>query len=211
MKLKILILFFFFIYVDGILAQEKKNGFSDIRLSYIVSSLSAGENFFINGETLMPYGIGLETTYSFGTKIRTEFGMSFKTTGMLKDDGYIIRESDGYSGPTHREYIRNHFDFPVHLHYMIVSPKSLDITLISGFKPSFIKLKSDNNPDSDGYVGKIQNTWFGISLDLGLEECLKISDKFGVFASQVFGYYFIGDYKELFAIDLNIGLKYNFK
>lgn len=32
-----------------------------------------------------------------------------------------------------------------------------------------------------------------------------------VFASQVFGYYMIGDYEKLLAIDLKLGLKYNLK
>jgi hypothetical protein len=211
MNIKTLLLVFLVMFANITLAQDKKKGFSDIRFSYIFSSVSAEANTFENSETLIPYGIGLETTYSLNTRLKTELGMSFKTTGKVIDDGYIIRESEGYSGPIHMEYIRNYFEIPLHLHYDILSPKSFNITLISGFKASFINLKSDNSPNWNGYVGHTQSNWFGVSLDIGVEEGLKISNKFGIFSSQVFGYYIIGDYKNLFSIDLKLGLKYNLK
>lgn len=211
MKPKMLALFILISYAHIVLAQDEKNGFSDIRFSYILSSISAGENFFKNDDTKIPYGIGIETTYNLNKRLNLSIGVSFKTTGLLTIDGFRIGEFGGYSGPIHIELRRHYFDIPLHLHYAILDHRSFEVSLIAGFKESFIKIVSENAPDNNGIYGHTKVNWSGTSYDMGIAEGLRLTDRFGLIASQVCGYYFIGNIKPVLVIDLQFGLKYVLK
>jgi hypothetical protein len=189
-------------------AQDEKNGFSDIKLSYNISSISAGGNHFSTGETLLPFGAGLEFVYYLGKRTYVNLGFIFKTSGNQTQIGEVISEFGSYSGPVYREYKQIFFDIPIQIQYKLIKTKPLDIYLSSGFVSTIYNYKSYNNPDFDGKVGESKDNSFNSGLEIGLIECIKINEKIELFTSQFYGYYLFGNLKEIMTIDLKIGLKY---
>jgi hypothetical protein len=212
MKTRLLIIFLIAINSVSVKSQisEKLTGFSDIKLSYNLSSMSAGGDHFKKGETIIPFGAGLELTYNLSKRFSSDFGIEFRTTGKRIADSFIISEF-GYSGPVHNESRDIYFDTPVHIKFKLFNTRPFKIFLESGPKGTITHVNYYSNPGYNGQEQRYKRTTFSAGIDFGISESLKITNKIGIFTSQFYGYYLTGDLSELEAIDLKIGLIYDFK
>ncbi|RPI68345.1 MAG: hypothetical protein EHM47_14605 [Ignavibacteriales bacterium] len=190
--------------------MEKTTGFSDMKFSYIISSMSAGGNHFEINETMIPIGIGWEMTYNLSKRFSTNIGIEFRTTGKRILDSFVISEW-GYSGPIHNEYRDIYLDIPFHINYKILNTRPFKVHLSSGPKETFYFYNNYYNPGYDGKEHRLKGTTSSTGLDFGLIETLKIFKQFGIFSSQYYGYYLFGHFSELESVDLKVGLTYNFK
>ncbi len=189
---------------------EKLRGFSDLKFSYNISSMSAGGYHFQKNETIIPYGIGSDLTCNLSKRFSASIGIELRTTGKRSLDSFIISEW-GYSGPIHHESRDIYLDIPLHINYKILNTKPFKILISSGPKGTVSFFNDYYNPGYDGKEQRLKRTNFSGGLDFGLIETLKIFKKVGIFSSQYYGYYLIGHFCELETIDLKIGLIYNFK
>ncbi|OFY69995.1 MAG: hypothetical protein A2Y71_12085 [Bacteroidetes bacterium RBG_13_42_15] len=212
MKTKLLIIFLVTICSVTLRSQtsEKITGFSDIRFSYFLSSMSAGGYHFKKGETIIPYGTGLELTYNLSKRFSTDFGIGFRTTGKRIVDSFIMSEF-GYSGPIHNESRDIYLDIPVHIRFKLLNTRPFKIFIASGPKGTITHVNYYYNPGYDGQEQRYKGTTFSAGIDFGIIESLKINNRAGIFISQFYGYYLTGDLSELEFIDLKIGLTYYFK
>jgi hypothetical protein len=187
--------------------SDKKSGFTEVRLSYILSSMSAGGDHFRKDETIIPYGTGLELIFNFSKRFSSDFSIVFRTTGKRIQDTFVISEL-GYSGPIYHEYTDIHFEIPVHFNFNILNTKPLKILLFSGPKGTVFNSKGHYNPGYGGKEDRYNVNSFGAGLDFGLTEYLKITKKIGIFTSQFYGYYLTGNYSECETLNFKIGLTY---
>ncbi|MFZ0280565.1 MAG: hypothetical protein WAL29_02865 [Bacteroidales bacterium] len=213
MKTKSAVIFLILISSSAVKSQtpEEVRGFSDIKFSYDISSMSAGGEHFRRNETLIPFGLGLELTYNLSKRFSTNIGIELRTTGKRTIDSFIISEFGGYSGPIHHEYRDIYLDIPLHINYKLLNTKPFKILISTGPKETFYLYNDYRNPGYDGKEHREKGTTFSTALDFGLIETLKISKKFGIFVSQYYSYYVIGQFSELESVDLKAGLTYYFK
>lgn len=211
MKFGLLIIFLFTISSVTIRSQtsEKLTGYSEIRFSYCVSSMSAGGYHFKKGETIIPYGTGLELTYNLSIRVSSDFGIGIRTTGKRIVDSFVISEF-GYSGPIHKESRESYLDIPVHIKFRLLNTTPFKIFISSGPKGTITHVYYYYNPGYNGQEQRYKGSSFSAGIDFGISESLKISNKTGIFFSQFYGYYLAGDLSELESIDLKIGLTYSF-
>jgi hypothetical protein len=212
MKTRLLIIFLITISSVTLRSQtsEKLTGFSEVKLSYILSSMSAGGYHFKKGETIIPYGTGLEFTYNLSKRFSSDFGIGFRTTGKRIVDSFVISEF-GYSGPVHNESRDIYLDIPVHIKFILLNSNPFKIFVASGPKGTITHVNYYSNPGYNGQEQRYKGTTFSAGIDFGISESLKINNKTGIFFSQFYAYYLTGDLSELESIDLKIGLTYNFK
>ena len=190
---------------------EAVRGFSDIKFSYNISSMSAGGEHFRRNETMIPYGLGSELTYNLGKRFSTSIGIEIRTTGKRTIDSFIISEFGGYSGPIHNESRDIYLDIPLHFNYKLLNTRLFKILISSGPKETVYFYNDYMNPGYDGLEHRGKGTTFSTALDFGLIETLKISKQIGIFVSQHYGYYVMGHFSELESVDLKAGLTYYFK
>jgi hypothetical protein len=211
MKARMLIVFLVIIGSFSVKSQtsEKFAGFSYIKLSYNVSSMSAGGDHFKKGETIIPFGTGLEINYNLSKRFSFDFGFEFRTTGKRIIDSFIISEF-GYSGPVHLESRDIYFDIPVHLKFKVINTRPFKIFIASGPKGTITHVSYYSNPGYNGRENRYKGATFSSGIDFGMSESLKITNKIGIFTSQFYGYYLTGDLSELESVDLKAGLIYNF-
>ena len=212
MKTKLLIIIFLVLAYNSVNSQtsDKITGFSDIKLSYNISSMSAGGDHFKKDETIIPFGVGLELNYILGKRYSIILGIEFRTTGQRIEDSYIYSWF-GYSGPIHHESKDVFFDIPIHFNYAILNTKPFNINITTGPKGTIEHLNDYYNPGYDGKENRFKGYSFSVGLDIGLIQWVQISRKIGIFTSQQYEYYIIGPLSDLETIDLKIGLTYNFK
>ena len=212
MKAGLLIVIFISISSASVLsqAQVKAGGLSDIKLAYSVSSMSAGGYHFKKGETIIPYGIGSEMTFNLSKRFSYDFGIVFRTTGKRVTDSFVISEF-GYSGPVHYESLESYLDIPVHIKFRTLNTRPFKMFLALGPRGTLTHVNYYSKPGLNGQENRYKGTTFSTGLDFGITENLKITKKTGIFASQSYGYYLMGDLKELEIFDLKTGLVYFFK
>ncbi len=213
MKTRLLIIIFLVIVSKTAVSQtsEKATGLSDMKLSYALSSMSAGGDHFVKDESRIPFGIAFETNYSLGKKLSLGLGLEYRTTGNRITDSFIISDFGGYSGKIHVENRELFFDIPLHLNYKILNTKPFSILISAGPKETINNLKYNGNPDFNGKEMKFTDTDLSTALDFGITENIRIYKNIGVFASQFYGYYFLGGFDELESFDLKFGLLFSFE
>jgi hypothetical protein len=213
MKTRLLILILLVLVTKIAISQtsEKNTGFSDIKLSYALSSMSAGEDQFVKNESKIPFGIALETNYSLSKKLSFSFGIEYRTTGNRITDSFMISDFGGYSGVIHIENKDLFLDIPMHLNFKVLNTKPFNIMISAGPKETINYSKYYGNPDRSGKEQRFTNTSWSTALDFGIIENVKIYKNIGVFASQFYGYYFIGGLETIGSYDLKFGLLFNFK
>jgi len=188
--------------------SDKQSRFTDIRLSYIISSMSAGGGHFRKDETIKPYGAGLELTFNLSRRFSFDFGTGFRTQGRRIYQSSII-SFRGYSGPVYHECVDSYIDFPVHLHCRILNTRPLKITIFTGPKGTIFDFRGYFDPDNFGRTYSYQGNSFSAGLDFGLTECLRITERLGILTSQYYGYYLLGNYSECETVNFKMGLIYN--
>jgi hypothetical protein len=213
MKTRLLIIIFLVLVSKTAISQTSGNnsGFSDMKLSFALSSMSADGDHFKKDETMIPFGIAFETNYSLGKKISFGLGLEYRTTGNRITDSFIITEFGGYSGKIHIENRELFFDIPLHLNYKILNTKPFSILISAGPKETINNSKYYGNPDMNGKERRFTNTDLSTAFDFGIIENVRIYKNIGLFASQFYGYYFLGGFDELESFDLKFGLLYSFK
>jgi len=189
---------------------ERITKFTDFRISYNISSMSAGGDHFAKGETIIPFGAGFEITYSLSKRFSSDFGIEFRSTGNRIEDSFIFARIPEYSGPFHHEYIDVYLDFPIHFNYELLNAKHFKFHLSFGPKATIYFFKDYYNPGRIGIVDRYKGSSFSSGIDFRTIEWIKISRKIGIFSSQCYGYYLFGDLRKLESIDLKFGLTYNF-
>jgi hypothetical protein len=212
MKTRLLIIFLVSLSSVTLRSQTsgKLTGFSEIKLSYILSSMSAGGYHFKKGETIIPYGTGFELTYNLSKRVSSDFGIGFRTTGKRIIDSFVISEF-GYSGPVHNESRESYLDIPVHIKIRLLNTEPFKIFIASGPKGTITHVNYYSNPGYNGQEQRFKGTTFSAGIDFGVSEYLKINNKTGIFFSQFYGYYLTGGLSELESIELKVGLTYSFK
>lgn len=213
MKTRLLIIILLVLITKTTISQtsEKNTGFSDIKLSYALSSMSAGGDHFIKDETMIPFGIAFETNYSLSKKLSFSLGLEYRTAGNRITDSFIISDFGGYSGAIHIENRDIFLDIPLHLNFKVLNTKPFNIMISAGPKETINNSKYYSNPDRSGKEQRFTNTNWSTALDFGIIENVRIYKNIGVFASQFYGYYFIGGLESLESYDLKFGLLFNFK
>lgn len=189
-------------------ASGKQSGFTDIRLSYIISSMSAGGGHFRKGESIIPYGAGLELTFKLNKRFSFDVGSGVRTHWKRIYQSSVISWR-GYSGPVYHEDKSCHIDIPVHINFKILNTKPLKITIFTGPKGTVFNFRGYFDPDYSGRTYTYHGNSFSAGLDFGLTESLRITGRLGIFASQYYGYYLLGNYSECETINFKIGMLYN--
>ena len=213
MKTRLLIIIFLVLVSKTAISQtsEKNTGFSDMKLSFALSSMSAGGDHFIKDETMIPFGIAFETNYYLSKKLSFSLGLEYRTTGNRITDSFMISDFGGYSGAIHIENRDIFLDIPMHLNFKILNTKPFNILISAGPKETINNSKYYSNPDRNGKEQRFTKTEWSTALDLGIIENVRIYKNIGVFASQFYGYYLIGGLENLESYDLKFGLIFNFK
>jgi len=206
MKTRVIIflLCIFLLRVSYAQPLEKISGFSEVKISYNISSMSAGGNHFEKMETIIPWGSGIETVYDIIKRFSIGLGFEFRTTGIRSYENGVMSEFAGYSGPYHYERTENYLDFPIHLNYKFINIKFLKVQFSGGYKATFCSFTDYIKTDVEHK--KINMTDFNSGLELGLVEQFKFSKRFGFFISQHYDYYVAGILKNLEVIDLKAGI-----
>jgi len=189
-------------------SSDKISGFSDIKFSYNISSMSAGGHHFKKDETIIPWGAGIESSYNITKRLSTDFGIEFRTTANRVTDGFIISEFGGYSGPVHTENRDIYIDIPIHLSFKFININLLKIQVAGGLKATFQNVKYYSKTSEES---RYQGTYFDSGLDIGLVENVKITKRTSLFLSQFYGYYISGNLAKIEMVDLKIGFNYYFK
>jgi hypothetical protein len=181
--------------------------YNDVKISYIVSSMTPGGFHFKRHDSLIPYGVGLETSLLCIKRFSFEVGVQFRTIGDQQFDGMVSSDPIGYSGPFHEERIRYYFDIPLHLGYKVFKSDFFNLQIVVGSKTTYEK--SRIYVFTDKATTTTFNSW-NTGVDIGLVETIKIYNKMNFFASQ-FRNKYIGEMGFLRTIDLKFGLAINLK
>lgn len=208
MKIKILLVITILLPIL-VKAQVSKeiSVFNNVKISYSVSSMTPGGFHFKRYDSLIPYGVALETSLLSIKRFSFDFGLQFRTTGNQHTDGIMFTDPIGYSGLFHEENIRSYFDIPLHLGYNVFKSDFFNLQIVVGSKTTYEKSRHYIFTDKATTTTKES---FNTGVDIGLVETIKIYNKVNFFASQ-FRNKYIGEMSFLKTIDLKFGLLINLK
>ena len=208
MKIKVLIVITILlpILVKAQISKEI-SVFNDVKISYSVSSMTPGGFHFKRYDSLIPYGVGLETSLLSIKRFSFDFGLQYRTTRNLHGDGIMFTDPIGYSGPFHEERKRSYFDIPLHIGYKVFKSDFFNLQIVVGSKTTYEN--SRNYIFTDKATTTTINSW-NTGVDIGLVETIKIHNKVNFFASQ-FRNKYIGEMSFLRTIDLKFGLAINLR
>jgi len=212
MKIKSLIIIIFAIFsaVGKSQTSERIAGFTDFRIFFNISSMSAGGDHFAKGETIIPFGAGFEINYNLSKRFSSDFGIEFRSTGNRIEDSFIFSRP-GFSGPFYHEYNNVYLDIPIHFNYELLNTKYFKLHITFGPKATIYFFKHYFNPGHNGIIGRFNGSSFSSGIDFRTIEWIKISKKVGIFTSQCYGYYLFGNLSKLESIVLKLGLTYNLR
>lgn len=191
-------------------AQKTAKGFSDIKISYLFSTVNPTSRFTGFIDVVTPYGIGIETTASIKKKLNFSVGLAYKSSQNLSFNGGVSAEFGGYSGPTFSRHLIQYIAIPLHLQYTFFNSKSFGISSFFGAQPTLTNWKVNNIIDIEGKSSKYVFNYFGVIFDCGLEENYRLSDKIGLFATQGIGWMYMKRFIQFWVVEYRMGLKYNF-
>ena len=196
-------------------SQQHENNqiLSDIGLSYGASFIAHKDHKLIgSGSALSQYCIGISSTINLTNKIATDFGISLLTSEKkiwegLIDIGYPI------SNPVHSysELRTIYFNFPIHLNYKLIDTNPIKVYISSGPEILIRRFYYLNNPNWVGNYDQGVDFSFGAGMEIGFIESIKITNRFGLYASQYYGRLHLGALRNIESLDLRIGLTYKFK
>jgi hypothetical protein len=181
--------------------------FNDFKISYIVSSMTPGGFHFKRNDSLIPFGVGLETSVLSFKRFSFDVGLQYRTTGNVHGYGIMFTDPIGYSGPFYEERSRTYFDIPLHLGYNVFKSDFFNLQIVVGSKTTYED--SRNYVFTDIATRTSRNSW-NTGVDIGLVEKIKIYNKVNFFASQ-FRNKYIGEKSFLRTIDLKFGLAINLR
>jgi hypothetical protein len=166
---------------SSVLISQMKNEISildEIKLSYSISSMTAGGDYFKRHESLIPYGTSIEASILNFKRFSLDFGFEYRNSGNQIIDGMMFSDPGGYSGPFHQESQNQYFDLFSHFSFKVLKTNFFNIQIMAGPKTTFEKSKFLMRTDEENIL---KSSMTNVGLDLGLIETFKISDKFYLF------------------------------
>jgi hypothetical protein len=208
MKARFLFVIFLSCWSTAVNSQTEKeiSFFNDFRLSYSVSSMTAGGDYFKRHESLIPYGTSLEASILSFKRFSLEIGFEYRNSGNQIIDGIMFTDPIGYSGPFHQETLDQYFDVFPHISYKVIKTNLFNVQILAGPKATFKKTRFLFRTDEENILNTSMDN---VGLDLGLIESFKILDKLYLFTGQFRNQYF-GKYHFLKTIDLKLGMSLRF-
>lgn len=187
--------------------SDNISGFTEFRFFYNLSFIS--EDPFTT-----PYGAGLSTSFTLNKRLSLDFGITIKPTAKEIDDRTFVGDWVLSTTHSHSELSSFFMDIPIHVNYQLIKFKSFRVLGSSGPRVFYIKNTREltrTADNQDPFYAKIEHNNLNLGLDLGFIECINLTNKIGVFASQHYGKALIGYSLGFESTDLKIGLTYTFK
>jgi hypothetical protein len=183
---------------------SEKSFFSNLKVSYNVSSQTPGGRHFIRHESLLPYGVGLETSVFSFKQFSFNLGFEYRSSGNQSFDGVVSHYGSGFF---HEEDLRQYFDISCYISYMILNKSFFNLQLMAGTKTTFEKSRYLTIIDEERVIKyNTQNA----GIDFGIVETFKLTDKIYFFTGQ-FRNQYIGKFHYLRTIDLKAGFEIKLK
>jgi hypothetical protein len=206
MKTKILLFVTVVSLPIALKAQDLKDFsfFNNIKICYVVSSMAPGIGHFKRHDTLIPYGLGLETSLINIKRFSLDFGLQYRTTGNQGSDGIMFTDN-GYSGPFHQENYQFYLDVPIHLSYEVFNYRFLKISILAGSRTTYQKSRYFTVTDHESTL--TSDSW-NTGYEFGITETFNVFKGLNLYASQSRNKY-IGSKSFLRTIDLDFGLRLN--
>jgi hypothetical protein len=213
MKTKWFFLFLFCFSAFNAKAQETSR-FSSIGLYYSISNLTnVGNVLQIRRETLIPWGLGVKIEYKLTELVNCDFGIVAKYSGENIFSGQVLGKvgPNEYSGPFQITMNDFYVDIPLHFNLNVINSNPFRFSVSTGPIEKIAYSIDHGDPDTDGTEKTYTRLGFTTGMTFGTVESIKIKGDFRFFASQYYGYYFIGEYVKFNSFDLNFGVSYKFK